>query len=206
MKSAEVAASPFGPNVMIMAGTAAGRSLRPSASPASIRTLAISIQGALSATHGVTLGDVTGLAGHYIAHPGQGVGVSTQAAKDAAGGVGSGIVKAVAPWLKIGAGGFVVIVSGLALVYVAGRNTAPVAAAKTAVKVATPGGQAVRSVARKAKGAPKARAKRKDTDFYKAAYANTAEAKAGTSAARRSKVLPRHAGVANRTPRRKAAA
>jgi hypothetical protein len=50
-------------------------------------------------------------------------------------------------YLKIAAGGIIVTVSGLALVYVAGRNTAPVQAAKTAAKVATPVGKAASAAA-----------------------------------------------------------
>lgn len=51
-------------------------------------------------------------------------------------------VELVPTYLKIAGGGLIVMISGLALVYVAGRNTAPVQAAKTAAKVATPVGRA----------------------------------------------------------------
>jgi hypothetical protein len=51
------------------------------------------------------------------------------------------------PILKIGAGGVGLVVTGLALVYVAGRNTAPVAAVKTVAKVATPAGRVASKVA-----------------------------------------------------------
>lgn len=44
----------------------------------------------------------------------------------------------IMPMIKVGAGGTVVLVSGLALVYVAGRNTPGAGVAKTAVKLANP--------------------------------------------------------------------
>lgn len=55
-------------------------------------------------------------------------------------------------YFKIGAGGLGLMVSGLALVYVAGRNTAPVAAAKTAATVVTPVGKAAGAVSAATEG------------------------------------------------------
>ena len=102
-----------------------------------------------------------------------------------------GLWKILLPVLKITAGGLVVGVSGLALVYVAGRNTTPVQAAKMA---ANPVKGVARTPGKVAGAARKARtgtAERRDAKFYKAAYKGTQEYKVGTAEARSTKVLPR---------------
>jgi hypothetical protein len=71
---------------------------------------------------------------------------AVNAAGTAIGGATSFLVSLPA-YLKITAGGLIVGVSGLALVYVAGRNTPPVQAAKTAAKVATPVGRVASTAA-----------------------------------------------------------
>jgi hypothetical protein len=90
---------------------------------------------------GITASDLLGLGGHYIAHPGEGVGVSANYLQGLGTGVVGQVIRALVPILKVAAGGVGLLVVGVAVVYVAGRNTAPVAATKEAVRVATPAGR-----------------------------------------------------------------
>lgn len=74
-------------------------------------------------------------------------------------------VQLVPVYLKIAGGGLIVAISGLALVYVAGRNTVPVQAAKTAASV-VPAGRAVKA-AGKAAGATKTGVRRSEAKGVK---------------------------------------
>ncbi len=132
MQAAELPLFLAGRSAMIIAGTKVGMALRPSAGQPAIVSLAAAIADAILAPHGVGVGDVAGIAGHYVAHPGQGVAVTTKAAS----GLATGWLKDLLPVLKIAAGGAGLIVSGIALVYVAGRNTPVGRAAVGAVPVA----------------------------------------------------------------------
>lgn len=77
-------------------------------------------------------------------------GLSKQAGAEAKSfdGIIEKIIAGILPILKIGAGGIGVIVTGLALVYVAGRNTPVPGAAKAAVKVANPAAGAISKAAK----------------------------------------------------------
>lgn len=65
------------------------------------------------------------------------------------GGISDFITKKLPAYFKIGAGGLGLIVSGLALVYVAGRNTAPAQAAKAVGSTVAPVGKVANKVAAK---------------------------------------------------------
>lgn len=100
----------------------------------------------------------------------------------------------VPQYLKIAAGGLGLIITGLALVYVAGRNT-PITKAASAVATATPVGRVRKAASSVATGRKALVRERRDRKFYQTAYENTGEAREGARAARRTKVLPRHEGV-----------
>jgi hypothetical protein len=129
VRTAELAVKPAGRDAMIAAGTAAAVGL--GANQKDAAGLATAVADAILRTGESNPGD---LGADWKA----GVG---QIGKGLTGWVGD-LFRAFLPILKIGAGGAGLIVTGLALVYVAGRNTPAVGAAKTAVKVATPVGRA----------------------------------------------------------------
>jgi hypothetical protein len=103
--------------------------------------------------------------------------------------VASGVFGEIVPYLKVAAGGLIVIVSGLALVYVAGRNQAP----KIAGAVAGP---AKLGVAAASKVAPERQEARREARRL-AASERTARARsrATVSSRGRSKVLSRREGA-----------
>lgn len=97
-------------------------------------------------------------------------------------------------YLKIAAGGLGLIVTGLALVYVAGRNT-PVGQAASVATNAVPVKRAAKAAGSVASGRKALAGERRERKFYQTAYENTEEAKAGAAEVRKKKVLPRHEGV-----------
>lgn len=141
------------------------------------------------------------------------------------------VFKGLRPILKIGAGGMIMLVTGGALVYVAGRNTGAAQATRLVAR-AVPGGSTVvraskgsgrasaRSSASRAPGRPDLAREREDT---RRARADTAQSKAAEArararsardqavvdrayakeaqSARRTRVVTRP-GIANKTPTR----
>jgi hypothetical protein len=127
VKNAETAAIAAGApaKTVLAVGTAAARKARPSLSAANAQSIALSAAQAIAGQSGTTTwGQITG---DPVGAFKTGVGML------GVGGWVGDVFKVLVPILKVGAGGAGLLVSGVALIYLAGKNVGADKAVRTAV-------------------------------------------------------------------------